>query len=77
MGSVGAQLGQLVSKSACFVVPPLFRADSGSNLIKQGKMSKDETCGSIAQLAECQHSKREALGLSPGRATIVFLPCDI
>ena len=23
-------------KNACFVVPPLFRADSGTNLIKQG-----------------------------------------
>ena len=35
-GSVGMRLGQLASKSACFVVPPLFRADSGTNLIKQG-----------------------------------------
>ena len=34
--SVGSRLGQRTSKSACFVVPPMFRADSGTNLIKQG-----------------------------------------
>ena len=33
-------LGQRASKSACDVVPPLFRADSGTNLIKHGGMSK-------------------------------------
>ena len=38
--SVGARLEQRASKSAGFVVPPLFRADSGTNLIKQGEMSK-------------------------------------
>ena len=30
--------------------------------------------GSIAQLAECSHGKREALGSSPGRATIFSSP---
>ena len=30
-------LGQRATKSACLVVPPLFRADSGTNLIKQGE----------------------------------------
>ena len=29
--SVGSRLGQRASKSACFVVPPLFRADSGTS----------------------------------------------
>ena len=33
--SVGSRLGQRASKCACLVVPPLFRADSGTNLIKQ------------------------------------------
>ena len=37
---MGSRLGQRASKSACFVVPPLFRADSGTNLIKEGGMSK-------------------------------------
>ena len=38
--SVGLRVGQGASKSACFVVPPLFRADSGTNLMKQGEISK-------------------------------------
>ena len=37
MTSVGSRLGQRASKSACFVVPPLFRAASGTNLIEQGE----------------------------------------
>ena len=37
---MGSRLGQRASKSACFVVPSLFRADSGTNLIKQGEISK-------------------------------------
>ena len=64
-------------RGACLVVPPLFRADSGTNLIKQGENVKGRPCGSVAQLAECSHGKREALGSSPGLATIFFLPCDI
>ena len=61
-------------KCACLVVPPWFRADSGTNLIKQGKNVKGRPCGSVAQLAECSHGKREALGSSPGRATIFSSP---
>ena len=38
---------------------------------------KGRPCGSVAQLATCSHGKQEALGSSPGRATIFFLPCDI
>ena len=71
---MGSRLGQRASKSACFVVPPLFRADSGTNLIKQGENVKGRPCGSVAQLAECSHGKREALGSSPGRATIFSSP---
>ena len=62
-------------KSACLVVPPLFRADSGTNLIKQGENVKRRPNGSVTQLAKCSHSKRVALGSSPGRTT-VFPPCD-
>ena len=71
--SVGSRLGHRASKCACLVVPPLFRADSGTNLIKQGENVKGRPCGSVAQLAECSHGKREALGSSPGRATIFFI----
>ena len=67
---MGSRLGQQASKSACFVVPPLFQADSGTNLIKQGEHVKGRPCGLAAQLVECSHGKREALGLSPGQATI-------
>ena len=74
---MGSRKGQRASKSACFVVPPLFRADSGTNLIKQGKNVKGRPCGSVAQLAECSHGKREALGSSPGRATIFSSPVTL
>ena len=56
-----SRLGQRASQSACLVVPPLFRADSGTNLIKQGGNVKGRPCGSVAQLAECSHGKPEAL----------------
>ena len=36
-------------------------------------MSKDDH---VAQLAECSHGKRQALGSSPARA-MIFLSCDI
>ena len=71
---MGSRLGQRASKDACLVVPPLFRADSGTNLIKQEENVKGRPSGSIAQLAECSHGKREALGSSPGRATIFSAP---
>ena len=74
---MGSRLGQRASQSACLVVPPLFRADSGTNLIKQEENVKGRPCGSVAQLAECSHGKRDAVGSSPGGATIFFLPCDI
>ena len=52
----------------------LFRADSGTILIKQEKNVKGRPSDSAAQLAECSHGKREALGSSPGRATIFASP---
>ena len=35
---------------------------------------KGRPCGSVAQLAEYSHGKREALGSSPGRATMFSSP---
>ena len=32
---MGPRLGPRASKSACLVVPPWYRVDSGTNLIKQ------------------------------------------
>ena len=37
---------------------------------------KRTTGGSVAQLAECLHGKREALGSSSGQATSFFFLCD-
>ena len=71
---MGSRLGQRASKSACVVVPPLFRAASGTNLMTQGENVKGRPSGSVAQLAECSHGKRAALGSCPGRATIFFSP---
>ena len=52
----------------------LFRADSGTNLIKQGEKVKGRPCGSAVHLADCSHEKREALSSSPGLATIFPSP---
>ena len=68
---MGSRLGQRASKSACLVVPQLFQANSGKNLIKQAENVKGRPCGSVAQLADCSHGKRETLGSRPGRATII------
>ena len=58
-------------------VPSRFRADSGTNLIKKGEIVTGRPCGSVAQWSECSHGMREVLGLSPGRAMCVCLPCGI
>ena len=57
--------------SRCSAVVP---SRLGTNLIKQGENVKGRPCGSVAQLAECSHGKREALGSSPDRATIFSSP---
>ena len=47
---MGSRLGQRASKSACFVVLPLFRADSEANLIKLGENIKGRP---LAQQLSC------------------------
>ena len=54
-----------------------FRADSGTNLIKQAETVTGRPCGSVAQWSECSHGLREVLVSSPGRALCFFLPCDM
>ena len=58
-------------------VPALFRAESGTNLIKQGEIATGRPCGSVAQWSECLHGLRQVLGSSLGRAVRIFLPRDI
>ena len=70
---MGSRIGQRASKSACLVVHTLFRANSGTNLIKQWGNVKGRPNDSLAQLAESSHGKRETLGSCSGRAT-TFLP---
>ena len=65
------------SKETDSSVPAWFRADSGTNLIKQGKIVTGRPCGPIALWSEYSHGLREVLGSSPGRAMCFFLPCDI
>ena len=65
------------SKGTVSSVPAWFRADSGTNLIKQGEIVTGRPCGPIAQWSEYSHGLREVLGSSPGRAMCFFLPCDI
>ena len=44
------------SKGTVSSVPALFRADSGTNLIKQGETVTGRPCGSVAQWSECKRS---------------------
>ena len=73
----GSVCAQRASNSVCLVVPSLFRADSGTNLIKQGENVKGRPCGSVTELAECSHAKREVLGSSPSRATTFSSPVTV
>ena len=65
------------SKETVSSVPAWFRADSGTNLIKQGEIVTGRPCGSVAQWSECSHGMREVLGSSPSRAMCFFLTCDM
>ena len=65
------------SKGTVSSVPAWFRADSGTNLIKQGEIVTGRPCGLVAQWSECSHGVREVLDSSPGDAMCSFLPCDM
>ena len=54
----------------------LFRADSGTNLIKQGGNVKGRPCGSVAQLAVLARLARGP-GFESWSGHDFFLPCDI
>ena len=49
----------------------------GLILFSRGGNVKGRPCGSVAQLAECSHGKREALDSSPGRAVILSSPVTL
>ena len=51
---MGPRLGPRASKVHVSLVPPWFRADSGTNLIKQGKISKvDEMAYVLSCRTDC------------------------
>ena len=56
--------------------PPLLQADSGPNLIKEGKMSKDDQVARYLSWQIAGIISEEALGSSPGQV-LFFLLCDI
>ena len=58
------------------VCPSRFRADSGTNLFKQGEIVAGRPCGSVSQLARVPARYARGPGSSPGRAMCFFLPCD-
>ena len=64
---MGSRLEPQASKVYVSVVFPLYQADS----VKQGGNVKGRPSGSVAQLAEYSHGKREALASSLGRASIL------
>ena len=66
----------MCDRSGVSSVPVWFRADSGTNLIKQGEIVTGRPYGSVAQCSECSHGVREVLGSSPGRAMCFCRPCD-
>ena len=61
-GSVWVRAWAASSKGIVSSVPAWFRADSGTNLIKQGEIVTCRQCGSVAQWSECSHGMREVLG---------------
>ena len=60
------------NKGTVSSVPAWFRADSETNLIKQGESVTGRPCGSVTQRTECSHGMREVLGSSPGRAMCFY-----
>ena len=75
-GSAWVRARAASSKGTVSSVPAWFRADSETNLIKQGEIVTGRPCDSVAQWSECSHGLREVLDSSPGRAVCFFLPCD-
>ena len=73
-GSVWVHAWAASSKGIVSSVPAWFRADSGTNLIKQGEIVTGRPCGPIAQWSEYSHGLRGVLGSSPGRAVCFFPP---
>ena len=75
-GSVWVRARAAISKGTVSSVPAWFRADSGTNPIKQGEIVTGRHCGSVNEWSECLHGMREVLGSISGRVMCFFLLCD-
>ena len=73
-GSVWFRARAASSKGIVSSVPAWFRADSGTNITKQGEIVTGRPCGSVAQWSECSHGLREVLGSSPVGPCVFSFP---
>ena len=62
------------SKGTVSLIGAWFRADSGTNLIKQGEIVTGRPCGLVAQWSECSHGLREVLGFESLSGHVLFPP---
>ena len=78
--SVGSRLGQQALKSACLIVPPLFRAVSGTNLFMRGKLSKADHWLNNSLVSRIARGLRFDFRSAPPpphtHTHTFFLPCD-
>ena len=62
------------SKGTVLSVPARIRADSGTNLFKQGKLSQVDPCGSVAQLARVLARYAKGPGFESCSGHVFFPP---
>ena len=62
------------SKGTVSSVPTLFRADSGTNLFKQGAIVAGRLCGSVAQLARVLARCARGPGFESQLGHVLFPP---
>ena len=72
-GSVWVRARAASSKGAVSSVPVWFRADSGTNLIKQGEIVTGRPCGSVAQLSVLAWCARGS-GFETRSSHVLFSP---
>ena len=66
------------SKGTVSSVPARVRADSGTNLFKQGQIVASRPCGSVAQLARVLARCARGPGFESRSGHVCFFsPCDI
>ena len=77
MAQCGSVLRMRAAKGLSRWFPAWFRADSGTNLLKQAAIDTGLPFGPIAQWSRVLAKSVGVLGSSPGRVMCFFLPYDI